>query len=68
VRIAPQPAGLAWARGAVPHPGGGRIDVSWKLDPSGKRMHIRVEAPRGVELTVVAPANVEATVEQHAIG
>lgn len=68
VKIEPQPAGLAWARGAVPHPGGGRIDVSWKLDPAGTRMHIRVEAPRGVELTVVAPANVEATVERHAVG
>ncbi|CAN7727851.1 hypothetical protein [Paenibacillus sp. LjRoot56] len=30
--IAPVPSGLSRAKGSVPHPAGGKIDVSWKLD------------------------------------
>lgn len=68
VRIRPQPSGLAWARGAVPHPGGGRIDVAWGYEPDGTTLRLRVAAPVGVELLTEPPAGVKMTVERSVIG
>ena len=55
VRVAPKPSGLAWARGSVPLPGSGRIDVSWQLDEAAKVMKLRVVAPATVELDIASP-------------
>ncbi|WP_219838356.1 family 78 glycoside hydrolase catalytic domain [Paenibacillus sp. R14(2021)] len=68
VRIAPQPSGLAWARGSVPLPGSGRIDVSWRLDEAAKRMKLRVVSPVEVELDIAAPAGYELELEQIVVG
>lgn len=54
VLIEPQPCDLAWARGSVPLPQGGRIDVSWSVD--GDMMNVRVAAPSSVEVEVRIPA------------
>lgn len=52
VIVAPQPAGLAWARGAVPTPRG-PVQVSWKLD--GGTMALDLTVPRGVTCRVQWP-------------
>jgi alpha-L-rhamnosidase len=63
VLIEPQPAGLAWARGTVPIPGGGRIDVSWSVDQSNRKLQIRVAAPSGIELSITPPPEYEADIQ-----
>ncbi|WP_240546192.1 family 78 glycoside hydrolase catalytic domain [Paenibacillus artemisiicola] len=68
VRVAPKPSGLAWARGSVPLPGSGRIDVSWRLDETAKRMSLRVAAPSAVELDLAGPDGYELDVERIALG
>jgi alpha-L-rhamnosidase len=55
VTIAPNPCGLTWARGTVPHPEQGRIDVSWTADEANKRITIKVKHPKHVEVNVVVP-------------
>lgn len=67
-RIAPNPSGLTWARGSVPLPGSGRIDVSWKANEDAKTMKLRVAAPAAVELDIVAPEGYALEVERIAIG
>lgn len=48
VRIEPETAGLAFAEGVVPHPGGvGPIWVSWER-PDGGPVRLQVRLPRGV--------------------
>ena len=53
ILIEPQPCDLTWARGSVPLPQGGRIDVSWNVD--GDMMHVRVAAPSNVEVEIRVP-------------
>ncbi|MFD0958038.1 family 78 glycoside hydrolase catalytic domain [Paenibacillus chungangensis] len=62
VRVAPQPAGMKWARGAVPLPDGGRIDVSWRLKEEGgsHRFELEVRAPETILVEMVAPVGYEA--------
>ncbi|WP_168123126.1 family 78 glycoside hydrolase catalytic domain [Paenibacillus sp. HB172176] len=62
VRVAPQPGDLTWARGAVPLPGGGRIDVSWRLtEADGRReFELEVRAPEAIQVEMVAPEGFEA--------
>lgn len=68
VTIAPNPVGLAWARGSVPLPGSGRIDVSWQVDEAANHMMLRIGAPSRVEIDIVAPAGYQIAVEQVIIG
>ncbi|UUZ84617.1 family 78 glycoside hydrolase catalytic domain [Paenibacillus sp. P26] len=68
VAIEPQIADLSWAQGTVPLPGRGRIDVSWRIDRPGRKLHMRIEAPKEVELIVTPPAGYEAVVEQVWLG
>lgn len=51
IEVAPVPCDLDWARGSIPHPAGGSIEVSWRLVDG--RLEISASAPPGVEL--VAP-------------
>ncbi|WP_194541193.1 family 78 glycoside hydrolase catalytic domain [Paenibacillus sp. JZ16] len=62
VRVAPQPSGLAWARGTVPLPDNGRIDVSWRFEDEGL-LHMRLEVPAHVEVLTEAPAGYDMKVE-----
>jgi len=57
VRVAPKPDDLEWARGAVPLPGGGRIDVSWRIaEEAGERVfRLEVRAPGHIELELEGP-------------
>jgi alpha-L-rhamnosidase len=63
VRIAPQPCGLTWARGSVPLPDEGRIDVSWRIS-SHQEMHLRIEAPKNIEIHTEAPEGFKLTVQR----
>ncbi|WP_309121711.1 family 78 glycoside hydrolase catalytic domain [Paenibacillus sp.] len=60
VRIEPTPCGLTWARGAVPLPNGGAVEVQWRID--GNEMTLRVSAPEGIELDVRLPEGVTGSV------
>ncbi|UVI32678.1 glycoside hydrolase family 78 protein [Paenibacillus spongiae] len=51
--VKPQPCGLSWARGRVPLPQGGLIEVSWRVD--GNAMKLDVSAPHDVELDIQLP-------------
>ncbi|MDG0812726.1 family 78 glycoside hydrolase catalytic domain [Cohnella rhizosphaerae] len=62
--IAPQPCGLSWASGAVPVFGGGRIDVSWRIDEAADRIHIRVSAPASLRYEIRYPAGYEGSCER----
>ena len=66
--VEPQPAGLAWARGVVPLPGGGSVAVSWRLDEPARRIKLRIEAPRSVELLIQPPDGYEADTELVRLG
>ncbi|OXS61915.1 alpha-L-rhamnosidase [Cohnella sp. CIP 111063] len=55
VEIAPAPCGLTWARGSVPHPAGGRIDVSWTADEAAKTMQLNVSYPADVTVQIKLP-------------
>ncbi|WP_240633011.1 family 78 glycoside hydrolase catalytic domain [Paenibacillus montanisoli] len=68
VAVAPKPVGLEWARGTVPLPGSGRIDVSWKVNESSKTMQLRVVAPSTLELEISAPDGYELEVEKVLLG
>lgn len=68
VIVEPQPAGLTWARGTVPLPDGGSIAVSWRLDEAARRIRLRIEAPRGLELLVQPPDGYEAETELVRLG
>lgn len=68
VLIEPQTVNLDWARGSVPLPGRGRIDVTWRLDRQNGTMNVRLSAPAGVELTIVTREHIQATVERITVG
>jgi alpha-L-rhamnosidase len=79
VLVEPQPCGgLSWARGSVPVPGGGKIDISWRLEtpspgsvtagdgqtpPPPARMHLRIVSPDVVDIMVQPPGGVDAVIE-----
>ncbi|WP_127585740.1 family 78 glycoside hydrolase catalytic domain [Paenibacillus koleovorans] len=68
VTVAPQPSGLSWARGAVPLPQGGRIDVAWRADEANKRLHLRITSPSQVDLDAIAPEGYELLLERTTVG
>ncbi len=63
VTVQPQPCGLTWARGSVPLPENGRIDVAWHLADDGRTMYIQVWAPAEVELEVRVPEGMESRID-----
>lgn len=52
VVVAPQPCGLLWAQGSVPH-AQGEISVHWQVDEG--TMTLEATVPKGVELTLRSP-------------
>lgn len=48
--IEPHPCGLTWAKGSVPLPEQGRVDVSWRIDKVSRRFNLEVRVPRGIEV------------------
>ena len=63
VEVAPQPCGLSWARGSVPLPERGRIDVDWQLDEAADTIRIRVKHPADIQVTVKIPEGFSGEVE-----
>ncbi|WP_391570926.1 alpha-L-rhamnosidase C-terminal domain-containing protein [Cohnella sp.] len=61
--VEPQPVDLLWARGSVPHPAGGRIDVSWRIVAECE-MQVRVWTPAGVRANVRLPEGFRGTIER----
>lgn len=57
VRIAPQPGDLQWAKGAVPLPGDGRIDVRWEISKEGDEsvFQLEVVAPKAISVSMEVP-------------
>lgn len=57
VRVAPQPGDLQWAKGAVPLPGDGRIDVRWEIRKEGDEsvFQLEVVAPKAVSVSMEVP-------------
>ncbi|MEQ4480917.1 family 78 glycoside hydrolase catalytic domain [Cohnella silvisoli] len=68
VEIAPLPCGLKWARGSVPHPSGGRIDVSWSADESSKTMKLSVSYPSDVTVNIKLPEGYEGEIKETKLG
>ncbi|HEY0827849.1 MAG TPA: family 78 glycoside hydrolase catalytic domain [Bacilli bacterium] len=76
VIVAPQPCGLIWARGTVPLPESGRIDVAWRVEELGKeggamvdttaskKMSLQVWAPRGLKVTIKLPDGYEGRIQR----
>jgi alpha-L-rhamnosidase len=65
--VSPQTASLTWARGSVPLPGEGRVDVSWKLADDGRIMRLQVWAPRDVDVEVRLPEGMEGIVDHYKV-
>ncbi|GIO12647.1 hypothetical protein J19TS2_22020 [Cohnella xylanilytica] len=61
--VEPLPADLAWARGAVPLPGGGTIECEWTAD-AGRVVSLSVVAPEDVELDVRVPSGGEVRIRR----
>ncbi|TVY01238.1 family 78 glycoside hydrolase catalytic domain [Cohnella terricola] len=64
VEIAPVPCGLSWARGSVPHPAGGRIDVSWTMDEAAGRMQLDVSYPADVIVQIKLPEGIAGEIKE----
>ncbi|MGF7047897.1 hypothetical protein J2T13_002403 [Paenibacillus sp. DS2015] len=64
VEVAPAPNGIEWARGSVPHPAGGRIDVSWTANETLKTIKLSIAYPEGIELKVRIPEGYTAEVSE----
>lgn len=56
VVIEPQPGDLSWARGAVPLPDGGKVEVAWKAE-SGGLATLDITAPEDIELDIRVPSS-----------
>nr|WP_318280811.1 family 78 glycoside hydrolase catalytic domain [Paenibacillus bovis] len=57
VIINPQPGDLDWAKGAVPLPNGGVVQVEWRKND--KQFTLHVDAPEEVEIEIKAPVDYE---------
>lgn len=64
VEIAPVPSGLEWAKGSVPHPAGGRIDVSWTVNEANKTMEMAICYPENVNVHPQIPSGYTAIIRE----
>jgi alpha-L-rhamnosidase len=53
--IALAAGGLTWAKGTVPLPQGGRVDISWTIREADQVMELTIGVPEGHEVDVIAP-------------
>ncbi|GIP34125.1 family 78 glycoside hydrolase catalytic domain [Paenibacillus sp. J2TS4] len=61
IKVQPQICGLTWARGSVPLPGEGRIDVAWGMDREGL-LQLQLWLPDHVEAEVSLPEGIDGTI------
>lgn len=57
LRVRPEVCDLDWARGRVPLPGRGHVEVSWRITEG--RMRLDVQVPAGIEVDAVLPDGME---------
>ncbi|WP_397386221.1 family 78 glycoside hydrolase catalytic domain [Paenibacillus sp. VCA1] len=62
IKVAPHPCGLKRASGSVPHPDGGRIDVSWRIEGK-ERIVLFIAAPPEVDVETETPEGYDMKVE-----
>ncbi|ULL17105.1 alpha-L-rhamnosidase [Paenibacillus sp. H1-7] len=67
IAVEPKVCGLSWARGSVPLPREGTVDVAWRLDDKGN-MQLQIWLPEQVDVEARLPDGVQGTVEIHRIG
>jgi alpha-L-rhamnosidase len=67
ITVEPEVCGLTWARGSIPLPEQGRIDVSWRLEANGQ-LHLQVWVPDEVDTDVRLPKGYDGTIDVHRIG
>jgi hypothetical protein len=65
VVIEPQPADLKWARGTIPLPKQGYIQVDWRLGWDEGSLRVEVWSPDEVEVTVKLPSGYQGEVIRH---
>ncbi|MDR6879856.1 family 78 glycoside hydrolase catalytic domain [Bacillus sp. 3255] len=64
VEIAPVPCGLTWAKGSVPHPAGGRIDVTWQVNESEQTMELTLTYPDNVTVRPRIPSGYKGVIRE----
>ncbi|MBP3039200.1 family 78 glycoside hydrolase catalytic domain [Bacillaceae bacterium Marseille-Q3522] len=64
VKVCPNPSGLSWAKGSVPLPEKGRIDVSWRIDDKHGLL-VDVWAPQHVSIDASLPGNRKGQIKIH---
>lgn len=67
VVVRPEPCGLEWARGSVPLPEQGRIDVSWTIRTDGS-MLLQAWAPAEVKVSLQLPDGWQGEMELITVG
>ncbi|WP_010278050.1 family 78 glycoside hydrolase catalytic domain [Paenibacillus senegalensis] len=67
VVVQPKPCGMEWARGSVPLPHEGRIDVAWTVRQDGT-MLLQAWAPAGVNVTLRLPEGMDGETELVRLG
>ncbi|RCW48929.1 family 78 glycoside hydrolase catalytic domain [Paenibacillus prosopidis] len=68
IEIAPVLCHLTWAMGSVPHPGGGRIDVAWRLERGGTAIRLEVAYPEHVKVNIRVPDGVMTEIREKKLG
>jgi alpha-L-rhamnosidase len=63
VIIAPNISGLTWARGTVPLPDQGRIDVAWRVDEINKTFNITIQHPKAISVKIQLPSGYQTDVK-----
>lgn len=67
IMVQPQPGDLTWAKGAVPLPDSGVVEVSWELTGE-KTMKLEVSAPARVEVEVILPKGYSGVIDRKVKG
>jgi alpha-L-rhamnosidase len=55
VTIAPKLCGLTWAKGSVPLPEQGRIDISWRVDEVNQTFKLNLQYPKSIVVKILPP-------------
>ncbi|MFD2117148.1 family 78 glycoside hydrolase catalytic domain [Paenibacillus yanchengensis] len=59
ITIEPHIVDLDWARGTVPLPGDGRVDIEWHVDHTSRLFSLRVIIPAHIKATIITPDGYE---------
>jgi hypothetical protein len=62
IKIEPNPCDLSWARGNIPLPEGGRIEVRWTRS-TDERYQLHITAPKSIEIEARFPEGISGDIE-----